>query len=120
MSDFEPRNILAQMLAKFERGVLLVIGVLMALLLAGVALTASSGKAHAAGFNSWPRPAGIAHCWSGLFEQYGTNLLKVTQTVSAGSASVKYRITLQGGEEKDLVCNPASGKVDKTEQGRSN
>lgn len=111
MNDFEPRHILAQLLARFERGLLLIIGFLMALLLASAAFTAASGNAHAAGFNSWPHPKGIAHCWSSLFEEYGANMRKVTQTVSAGSASVKYRITLQGGEEKELVCHPASGKV---------
>ena len=115
MNDFEPRNILAKLLARFERGVLLAIGFLMALLLASVFFTATSGKAHAAGYNSWPHPKGITQCWSSLFEQYGANIMKLTQAVSTGSASVKYRITLQGGKEKELVCYPASGKVAEAE-----
>jgi hypothetical protein len=119
MHDFEPRNIMAQLLARFERGLLLVIGALMALLMAGVDFTAISGKAHAADYNSWPHPKGIAHCWTSLFEQYGTNMLKLTQTVTPGSASVKYRITLQSGEEKGLVCHSAFGKVAEITQERS-
>ncbi|MFA7242602.1 MAG: hypothetical protein WC091_21040 [Sulfuricellaceae bacterium] len=74
---------------------------------------------HAAGYNSWPHSKGVAHCWINLFEQYGTNMLKLTQTVPPGSASVQYRITLQGGEEKGLVCHSAFGKVTEAAQERS-
>lgn len=119
MHDFEPRNIMAQLLARFERGLFLIIGFLMALLPASVAFTATSGKAHAAGYNSWPHPKGIAHCWTSMFEQYGTNMLKLTQSVSTGGALVKYRINLQGGEEKELVCHSAFGKVAEITQERS-
>ena len=61
----------------------------------------------------------IAHCWTGLFEQHGANMLKVTQTFSANSALMKYRVTLQGGKEIELVCHPASGKVTEAEQEHS-
>jgi hypothetical protein len=115
MNDFEPHRIMALFLARFERTLLLAIGFLMALLLASLFFKAACGSANAAGFNSWPHPKGIAHCWTSLFEQYGVNMLKVTQNVATGSASVKYRIALQGGEEKELVCHPASGKVTEAE-----
>jgi hypothetical protein len=118
MKGFEPRTRVEQFLARFERGLLLVIGFFIVLLLTIALFTGASGKANAAGYNSWPYSKGIAHCWASLFEQYGANMLAVTQTVSADSASVKYRISLQGGEEKVLVCHSASGKVTETEQER--
>ena len=118
MNDFEPRNLLAQLPARFERALLLVIGLLMALLLVGVTTTATSGIAHATGYNSWPHPKWMAECWTNLFEQYGANMLKVTQSVAADNAWVKYRITLQGGDEKDLVCYPTSAKVVEEERER--
>lgn len=111
MKDFESRGRTEKLLARFERGLLLVVGFFVVLLLLIALFPGLSGKAHAAGFNAWPHPVGMAQCWSSLFEEYGANMLKVTQTVSTDSVWVKYRITLQGGEKKELVCHTTSGKV---------
>jgi hypothetical protein len=118
MKDFGPRNSLEQLVAKFERGLFLVFGLALMVLLTVILFLVASGKANAAGYNSWPAPKGIAQCWTSLFEEYGTNMLKVTQTVSADSALVKYRITLQSGEEKELICHSASGNLTEAEQER--
>ncbi|MFA7242601.1 MAG: hypothetical protein WC091_21035 [Sulfuricellaceae bacterium] len=61
MHDFEPHNIMAQLLARFERGLLLVIGFLMALLLISVFFTATSGKAYLASpqFTDLAAPRGM-------------------------------------------------------------
>jgi len=120
MKDFEPRSRTEQFLARFERVLLLVVGFFVVLLLLIALFPGISGKAHAAGFNSWPHPKGMAQCWSSLFEEYGVNMLKVTQTVSADTVWVNYRITLQGGEEKELVCHSTSGKVTQAGHEHSN
>jgi hypothetical protein len=60
--------------------------------------------------------AAAYHCWTNLFEQYGTNMRKLTQTVSPDSASVQYRIILQGGEEKGWVCHSVSGEIEEIAQ----
>jgi len=119
MNNFEPRSRTEQLLTRFERGLRLVVVFFVVLLLMVALFPALSGKAHAAGFNAWPHPKGIAQCWTSLFEQDGANIQAVTQTISADTAWVKYRITLQNGMEKELVCHPASGKVTEAEQERS-
>lgn len=114
MRDLGSQRRLARLLARFERGLLPVAGLFLVPLL----ILGDGSKANAAGFNSWPRPKGIAHCWTSLFDQYGANMLKVTQTVSIDNAWVDYRVFLKNGEEKALVCHPASGKVSEAGQQR--
>jgi cytochrome b561 len=120
MKDYETHDRKERILARLLRALLLLVGFFLIPLLGILLIAGGGGKAHATGFNSWPHSKGIAHCWTRLFEQYGANMAKVTQTVSADSALVNYHVTLQGGKEMELVCHPASGKVMEAEQERSN
>ena len=76
-----------------------------------------SDAADAVGYSSLPRSkAQIARCWELVFDQYGSNLLKMAQETRGGNTVVRFSVSVPGDGEWELVCDGAAGKIVKSER----